>query len=171
MRATDNLAHDQLVELDKETMVSIILSLQQQLAEQALLIQELQDQLAKHSRNSGKPPSSDGLKKLPTRRLRKKSGRRPGGQKGQPGHTLEMVTEPDHIQHHPVSCCPHFAADLREVELCRHEKCQVCDISPEHIEVTEHQAEIKHYPKCGQKVKATIPLDVSQAVHYGGAWS
>ena len=140
MRATDKLAHDQLVELEKETLVSIILILQQQLAEQALLIQELQDQLAKHSRNSGKPPSSDGLKKLCTRRLGKKSGRRPGGQKGPPGHTLEMVTEPDHIQHHPVSCCPHCAADLREVEPCRHEKRQVCDIPPEHIEVTEHQA-------------------------------
>ena len=150
MSATDKLAHDQLVELDKETSVSIILSLQQQLAEQALLIQELQDQLAKHSRNSGKPPSSDGLKKPPTRRLGKKSGRRPGGQKGHPGHTLEMVTEPDHIQHHRC-----------------HEKRQVCDIPPQHIEVTEHKAEIKHCPKCGQQVKATFPLDVSQAVQYG----
>ena len=167
MRGTDKLARDQLVELEKGTMVSIILSRQQQLAEQALLIRELQDQLAKHSRNSGKPPSSAGLKKPPTRRLGKKSGRRPGGQKGHPGHSLEMVTQPDHIQHHPVSCCPHCAADLREVEPCRHEKRQVCDIPPEHIEVTEHQAEIKHCPKCGQQIKATFPLDVSQAVQYG----
>ena len=81
MSAPHKLAHGQLVELDKETLVSIILILQQQLAEQALLIQELQDQLAKHSCNSGNPPSSDGLKKPSTRRLRKKSGRRPGGQK------------------------------------------------------------------------------------------
>ena len=43
MRATNKHTHDQLVELDKETMVSIILSMQQQLAEQALLIQELRD--------------------------------------------------------------------------------------------------------------------------------
>ena len=167
MSATHKITHDQLVELAKETMVSIILSLQHQLAEQALLIQELQDQLAKHSRNSGNPPSSDGLKKLRTRSLRKKSGRRPGGQKGQPGHSLEMVTQPDHIQHHPVSCCPDCAADLREVEPCRHEKRQVFDIPPEHIEVTEHQAGIKHCPKCGQQVKATFPLDVGQAVQYG----
>ena len=36
-----------------------IQALQQQLAQQ-VLIQELQDQLAKDSRNSSKPPSSDG---------------------------------------------------------------------------------------------------------------
>ena len=80
---------------------------------------------------------------------------------------LEMVTEPDHIQHHPVSCCPHCAADLQEVESCRHEKRQVFDIPPVHIEVTEHQAEITHFPKCGQQVKATFSLDVCQAVQYG----
>jgi hypothetical protein len=50
----------QLEQLDKETLIAIILELQRQLREQAALIQELRDQLAKNSQNSGKPPSSDG---------------------------------------------------------------------------------------------------------------
>ena len=97
---------DQLAELDKEILIAIIMALQQQLAEQAALIQELRDQLAKNSRNSSKPPSSDGLKKPRTRSLRKRTGRQSGGQLGHQGCTLEMVEEPDHIVSHPVSVWP-----------------------------------------------------------------
>jgi len=37
--------------------------MQQQMATQQALIQQMKDQLANDSHNSGKPPSSDGLKK------------------------------------------------------------------------------------------------------------
>jgi predicted nucleic acid-binding Zn-ribbon protein len=60
------LDRNQLEALDRETLISIILTLQQQVQElrktvaaQAAEIQQLRDQLARNSRNSGKPPSSD----------------------------------------------------------------------------------------------------------------
>jgi transposase len=157
----------QLEQLDKETLIAIILELQRQLREQAALIQELRDQLAKNSQNSGKPPSSDGLKKPRTRSLRKKSGRRSGGQKGHQGHTLKMVEQPDHIQVHEASTCSHCATDLQSVEPCGYEKRQVFDVPPMRIEVTEHQAEVKTCPGCGQQVKGDFPSDVTQPVQYG----
>ena len=157
----------QLTELDKEALISIILTLQQSVEKQAAEIQSLRDQLAKNSGNSGRPPSSDGLKKPRTQSLRKKTGRRSGGQKGHKGHTLRMVEQPDHTCVHRVSTCPHCAADLQSVEPCRQERRQVFDVPPVRVEVTEHQAEVKVCPQCGEQVKGAFPLDVTQPVQYG----
>jgi len=164
----------QLAQLDKEELITIILSLQQQVqelqrtvAEQADEIQKLRDELAKNSRNSGKPPSSDGLKKPRTRNLRRKNGRRSGGQEGHPGHTLKMVEKPDHVEHYEVSECPQCAADLQTIEACEFERRQVFDVPPVYIKVTEHQAEIKVCSQCGERVKAKFPTDVTQPVQYG----
>jgi transposase len=168
------LDRNQLAELDKEALISIVLTLRQQVrqlqqtvAEQAAAIQSLRDQLAKNSRNSGQPPSSEGLKKPRTRSLRKENGRRSGGQKGHQGHTLSMVEQPDHSQVHEVSACPHCATDLRSVEPCKQERRQVFDIPPVQVEVTEHQAEVKVCPTCGEQVKGEFPAEVTQPVQYG----
>jgi len=171
---TSQLDRSQLEKLDKETLISIILTLQQQVHElqktvaaQAAEIQKLRDQLAKNSRNSGKPPSSDGLKKPRTRNLRKKTGRRSGGQKGHKGQSLEMVEQPDYVRTHQAIQCPDCVTDLRLVEPCEVERRQVFDIPPVRVEVTEHQAEIKVCPRCGKWVKSDFPAGVTQPVQYG----
>ena len=69
-------------------------------------IAELERRLGLNSSNSGKPPSSDGLKK-PARvtSLRERSGKKPGGQKGHKGETLRQVTDPDAVvDHYPPAC-------------------------------------------------------------------
>ena len=68
-------------------------------------IQELKEQLNKNSKNSSKPPSSDGYKKPAPKSLRKPSGKKVGGQDGHQGTHLAVITAPDEIVIHMPSAC------------------------------------------------------------------
>ena len=130
-------------------------------------IQKLEDQLAKNSRNSGKPPSSDGFDKPAPRSLRKRSRRQSGGQKGHAGHKLELVKKPDHIKKYKVTECAHCQSSLKRQKVERIEKRQVFDLPKVRMEVTEHQAQVKRCSGCGKETCAEFPKEVKQAVQYG----
>ena len=87
--------------------------------EQARRIQELEAevatlraQLEQNSRNSHKPPASDGYRKTPA--IPKKAGKK-GGQPGHRGHTLRMVEVPDVIDEQAPETCTHCGSSLTEV--------------------------------------------------------
>lgn len=154
-----------------DLVTSLLVQLHQRdeiIRQQQGTIQTLQDQLAKNSQNSSKPPASDGLKKAPrTSSLREKSGKKNGGQKGHKGDTLKQVEKPDHTKLHPVTQCSHCHISLEDIAAEQYEKRQVFDIPPVRVEVTEHQAEIKQCPHCGEMNKAKFPVEVTQPVQYG----
>jgi transposase len=130
-------------------------------------IQKLEDQLAKNSSNSGKPPSSDGYDQPTPRSLRKRSKRKSGGQTGHRGETLKAVEKPDCLKVHRVQGCVYCGQSLKYRKAIRYEKRQVFDVPPVKIQVTEHRAEIKDCPCCGKETRAKFPNEVSKAVQYG----
>src|SRR5438270_6034292 len=75
-------------------------------------IPTLERQQAKDSHNSHLPPSSDRFVR-PAKSLRKKSGKKAGGQTGHRGHHLRQVQTPDEVLIHPVLCCEQCHHDLR----------------------------------------------------------
>lgn len=143
------------------------------------MIGELRVQLGKNSRNSSKPPSSDGLAK-PTveekkgkknkRSLRRRSGRKPGGQDGHQGARLERVEVPDGEVLHEPECCRGCGGDLRGAErvLEGEESRQVFDL-PEEIAlgVIEHVAVNRCCGDCGTVSTGRFPEGIGAPVQYG----
>ncbi len=147
-----------------EAIVSELRALNMTLAAR---VKELEDQRGKTSRNSSKPPSSDGFKK--TKSLRQKSEKASGGQEGHKGKTLEMVSEPAEVVRHFVSCCQDCGKTLAAEALLDLPKRQVFELPALKLIVTEHQAEVKRCSDCGTLNCAAFPAEVSQATQYGAS--
>jgi transposase len=99
--------------------------------------------------------------------LRKKSGKKSGGQSGHEGHTLHLSETPDEVIRHPVEVCAHCLHDLREVASLMQERRQVIDLPPRRLLIQEHQAEQKWCPRCQQITLAAFPSHVRAPVQYG----
>ncbi len=140
-------------------------------------VQELEARLAKDSHKSSKPPSSDGLKRpLPrTRSLRRRSGKKPGGQLGHPGETLHLVAEPDAVIEHCPTVCAACQAPLEggeegaAVEVVARERDgrQVQDLPPIRLRVTEHQALRVRCPACHEVTTGAFPAEPPSRAQYG----
>jgi transposase len=164
---SDNTARlEQLV----ATLQAQIVELQAAMAALQARNAELERRLGLNSGNSGKPPSSDGLKKKPARTssLRERSGKRTGGQKGHPGTTLTRTETPDAtIDHFPATCAG-CGSPLAETMTTGHTARQVFDLpEPRPLIVTEHRAHACRCGQCGAETRAEFPADVTAPVQYG----
>ena len=134
-------------------------------------IKELKEQLNKNSKNSSKPPSSDGLKKPAVNKnksLRESSGKKLGAQEGHDGVHLSVTSDPDHIENHMHSdCtgCPHRAECLSKacIKETRHEIDTVVT-----VDVTAHNAiEVRECPLHGGVKTGSFPENIKATVQYG----
>src|ERR1700760_4433867 len=122
-------------EPSREELIALVAALRAHIA-------ELERRLGLNSSNSGKPPSSDGLKKPPrVRSLREPSDKPSGGQKGHKGDTLRQVAVPDRTINHYSPACATRAATGVPTMSTGHSARQVFDLpEPASLVVTEHRA-------------------------------
>jgi len=142
--------------------------------ERAKLLQRendiLKDKLAKYetpknSNNSSMPPSKDENRPFKSKSLRKKTGRKPGGQKGHEGTTLEMVSNPNEIIDHAPEYCECCGKDLTATHGEFVERKQVVDLPPIEPVVTEHRV-YKKTCTCGHVTMSSFPGGLRAPVSY-----
>jgi transposase len=140
--------------------------LREQLAVLRAQVADLAAQVKATSRNSSRPPSSDGLARPAPESLRGRSGRRPGRPKGQPGAALQLRDHPGKVVKHRPARCGGCGRSLRRGEVTGVERRQVIGIPPVKAEVTGHQM-LTLKCGCGCEAKAAAPQGAPAPVQYG----
>ena len=142
------------------------------IAELEAMVAELRARLDQNSCNSSKPPSSDGYAKQPVeknnkRSLRRRSGRKPGGQPGHEGHHLQRREDPDRTELHEVKICECCGRDLSAARIEQSQSRQVFDL-PEMpaLECVEHWIQVRRC-ECGHLTGSSFPAGVGAPVCYG----
>jgi transposase len=158
------LSHSQKDELIR-LLWSMIQGQAKQIAALQLQVADVQSRLNKNSRNSSKPPSSDGLNKPAPKSLRVAGENTTGGQKGHPGRTLSQATEPDKVVVHgvPDQC---QSCDRKLPFAYVSETRQVFELPVLQFEVTEHHV-MQSICSCGHVHTAEFPSGVNASVQYG----
>jgi transposase len=126
----------------------------------------LRDRTAQNSRNSSRPPSTDGPEQPQPKSLRQRSKRKPGGQPGHPGRTLATSPKPQRVEVHRALECE-CGEDLSQQAAVDFQRRQVFDLPALELQCTEHRAEIKECPCCHRTVVAPFAADVKAPVQYG----
>ena len=137
--------------------------------------EELSRRVGLNSTNSSKPPSSDGLKRKrrtarsPERERRKLLGRKPGKQKGAPGHHLAMTSQPDRIVELLPAVCEKCSGSLVEHagEEGTERRQMIDPPAPSGLEATEYRATKLRCAECGHVTRPAFPEWVKAPVQYG----
>jgi len=126
-----------------------------------ILITLLLNRTTLNSKNSSKPPSMDPNRKKSS--SKGSSGKKPGGQKGRNGTTLEQVSDPDEVAEIKVD--RRTLPKGSQYQESGYEIRQVIDIDISRF-VTEYRAQILK-DNLGNQFVASFPEGVNRPVQYG----
>jgi transposase len=129
-------------------------------------VAELEKQRATTSRNSSKPPSSDGPARRP-KSLRGRSGKKRGGQPEHAGAHLRLGEAPDHVVVAHPAICGTCQGSLAAGALVGRERRQVIEVPSVRPTVTEYQGQVVRCPVCQATTRGAFPPEVTAPVQYG----
>ena len=165
-----NKAKDNTINEQKGTIESqhhLIQELQQKNEEFHATIKKLMGFLCMNSKNSSKPPSSDGPDNSTPKSSRPQSGKNPGAQLGHEGSHLPTPEKVDEfVEHEPTACnnCPNHDECMKysRVGETRHEIDAIVT-----VKVTAHQSLVLNCPLHGKQQKGEFPPNIKATVQYG----
>ena len=161
----DRAEAEAIYDAGREAVVEVLLAMDRRIRQLEARVEKLERQLARSSRNSSLPPSSDPPGKRRPARGKDRSGRSQGAQPGHEGHGRELLplsAVDQVIEHWPERCeCGHvFAAGelLAVGEPVRH---QVEELPVISTQVIEHRLPRVRCPGCGEQARAMLPAGVA----------
>lgn len=146
------LSEDKTISAEFRSLVELLL----------LIVTLLTNKLGLNSRNSSKPPASDPNRKRGSRKKVEGEVRKPGGQRGHIGKSLNKVEKPDIIETLNIDKKTIPRGKYKHIG---YESRQVIEIEISR-KVTEYQAEIVENSK-GKQYTAKFPEGVTLPVQYG----
>jgi transposase len=156
--ALEPLDRETLEQLTSEKLVDMVLRLQELVFKQNETIEKLKTYLARDSKTSSKPPSSDLLQKSEKAQEATEKTGRPGGQKGHKGKTRKGFGRIDRIEKLQLEQCrvcggSHGGNSWWQSQI-------VAQLVAKPIEIVEYQRECGYCRDCGSKMCATLPQEV-----------
>ena len=122
-------------------------------------LEQIEEQLKKNSRNSSKPPSSDGWEKV-TKKPKQKKQKQADKKSSRKARKLYPTEACQEVYSHIPKTCKHCGEELsgKDVEPHRH---QIIEIPKVEAYVIEHQQHQLECACCGRKTRAELPKEIS----------
>ena len=149
----------------REVVVEVLLRMDRQIGQLTARVERLERELAKNSRNSSRPPSSDPPRTSRPARSKGRSGKQQGAQPGHEGKGRELLPSwavDEVVEHWPARCaCGHAFSEGERVAVGEPVRHQVEELPQISTVVVEHRCPRARCPDCGRRQRAQLPADVA----------
>jgi transposase len=164
----DRREAEAIYDAGREAVVEVLLRMDRQVQTLTGRVERLERELAKNSRNSSRPPSSDPpatKKRHKAARPKGRSGKSQGAQPGHEGHGRELLPSwavDEFVKHWPERCgCGHRFCESERVAVGEPVRHQVEELPQISTIVVEHQCPWVRCPDCGKAPRAELPEEVT----------
>ena len=151
----------------REVVVEVLLGMDRRIQQLEARVEKLERELAKSSRNSSLPPSSDPSGKRPSARGKDRSGRSRGAQPGHEGHGRDLLPAcavDEVIEHWPKRCgCGRVFFEGEQRPVGEPALRQVEELPAITVRVIEHRAQRVRCPECGANARGEFPPEVTDS--------